>query len=395
MEFLYISALSSEKILNEIKNKTKKNPGYAIQKFSRMLVSGFIANGIKITALSNPPIDRNFIGKRFAKLRKERYDYIPIYYIPLLDVPILKYLLVLFYTFFFVFKWGIKNRKEKVICCDVLSITTCIGALFCSKLIGIKCIGIVTDLPDFYLTNKKISLKRKLISKINSSYLSLYSHYVFLTEQMDAKVNKHHRPYIVMEGLCYKETIDNSLESMKNDPPSILYAGGISERNGIDTFVKGFLKSKVNARLIIYGDGDSYVDTLKEICKNNCCVEYRGVADNAEIMTESIKATLIVNPRFSNQEHTKYSFPSKNIESMSTGTPLLTTKLPGIPSDYYSYNYFFDEETIDGYAAKLRDLFSKDPLELHNFGLKAKEYVLCNKNNVVQAKRIMRLVTEK
>lgn len=395
MDILYISGLSSEKNLDDIKNKTGNNPGYAIQKFSRMLVKGFIDNGYKISALSNAPINHFITGKRFCNIAKDCSDEIDITYIPFWDIPLVKHIGIVLFTFFFVCKWGIKNKKDKAICCDVLSVSASMGALLASKMIGIKSIGVVTDLPFFLLTNKKITLKRKLISKINASYLSSFSHYVLLTEQMNEAINKHHSPYIVMEGLCYKDSNEISIGTYeKKDPPTILYAGGINERNGIETFVKAFLKSQINACLVLYGDGE-YVEELKVLSKENDCIDYRGVASNKEVVEESIRATLIVNPRFSNQEHTKYSFPSKNIESMSTGTPLLTTKLPGIPSDYYSYNYFFDEETIDGYAAKLRELFSKDPLELHNFGLKAKEYVLCNKNNVVQAKRIMRLVTEK
>lgn len=395
MEILYISGLSSEKILDDIKNKTGNNPGYAIQKFSRMLVKGFIDNGYKISALSNAPTNRYITGRRFCNIPKDSLDEIDITYIPFWDIPLIKHLGIVLYTFFFVCKWGIKNRKSKAICCDVLSISACLGALVASKLIGIKSIGVVTDLPAFLLINNKITLRRRLISKINGSYLSSYSYYVLLTEQMNKAINKHHSPYIVMEGLCYRDSDYSALRNLgKHVPPTILYAGGINERNGIETFVKAFLKSGITGCLVLYGDGE-YAEELKVLSKENECIDYRGVASNKVVVEESIRATLIVNPRFSNQEHTKYSFPSKNIESMSTGTPLLTTKLPGIPSDYYSYNYFFDEESVDGYAAKLRELFGKDSIELHNFGLKAKEYVLRNKNNVVQAKRIMKLVTEK
>ena len=33
---------------------------------------------------------------------------------------------------------------------------------------------------------------------------------------------------------------------------------------------------------------------------------------------------------------------------MACGTPLLTTKLPGIPDEYYEYCYTLDDETVDG-----------------------------------------------
>ena len=47
----------------------------------------------------------------------------------------------------------------------------------------------------------------------------------------------------------------------------------------------------------------------------------------------------------------KYSFPSKNMEYMVSGTPVLTTRLPGMPMEYYPYVYFIEEESADGIAA--------------------------------------------
>ena len=44
MNIIYISSLSSNKLINNIYEKTGQNPGFAVQKFSRLLVSGLIQN---------------------------------------------------------------------------------------------------------------------------------------------------------------------------------------------------------------------------------------------------------------------------------------------------------------------------------------------------------------
>ena len=56
MKLLYISALSSSRLINEIYKISGKNPGFAVQKFSRLLVKGLTANGADVVALSNPPV---------------------------------------------------------------------------------------------------------------------------------------------------------------------------------------------------------------------------------------------------------------------------------------------------------------------------------------------------
>ena len=67
---------------------------------------------------------------------------------------------------------------------------------------------------------------------------------------------------------------------------------------------------------------------------------------------------------------------------MVSGTPLITTKLPGMPKEYYPYVYLFDEETTEGYTKKLTEVLSMPDDILSNKGLSAREFVLKNKNNV-------------
>ena len=113
------------------------------------------------------------------------------------------------------------------------------------------------------------------------------------------------------------------------------------------------------------------------------------MAPNETIIAEEQKASLLVNPRFTMEAFTKYSFPSKNMEFMASGTPLLTTRLPGMPADYYPYVFLFEEETVEGYAKGIREALSYSDKELIEFGKLSKLFVLSNKNCNVQADRIL------
>ena len=104
---------------------------------------------------------------------------------------------------------------------------------------------------------------------------------------------------------------------------------------------------------------------------------------------------LLVNPRPTNEEYTKYSFPSKNMEYMASGTPVLTTHLPGMPKEYNEYVFLLDEETEAGVAYALDSIFSRSTEELHQKGLAAKEFVMKEKNNVVQASKVLAKIKEK
>ena len=144
--------------------------------------------------------------------------------------------------------------------------------------------------------------------------------------------------------------------------------------------------------LHIYGAGE-YETELEELCQKNPSVRFFGTVPNGKIVEEERKATLLINPRPTNEEYTRYSFPSKNMEYMVSGTPVLTTCLPGMPHEYNEYVYLLKEETEEGMAKKLQELLCKPKEELFAYGQKAKNFVLENKSNLSQAKLICELLS--
>lgn len=393
MEILYVSTLSSEHLVNHIHQTTGRDPGYAMQKFNRLLIKGLQMSGAKITAFTNPPITRSVSSDLFVFLGKEVENNIKYKYVPLINIPIIKHLLIILYAFFYVLCWGIKERKNKVIICDVLNVSISFASLLATKLNRVQSVGIVTDIYGLMVGSSKNRFNRFISScahRIHDLYVTSYDKYVLLTEQMNERVNPKGKPYIVMEALCDSSLLNQEHSPVhKVNPRTVLYAGGLHAKYGVKMLVEGFIKADLkDVNLVLYGSG-SYEKELLEVCRTHSNVEFRGVAPNETVMEEELKATLLVNPRFSTEEFTKYSFPSKNMEYMASGTPLLTTKLPGMPIEYYPHVYLFEEETIEGYAKTIKDILSLPADELQRKGGLAKKFVLENKNNVSQAERII------
>ena len=74
---------------------------------------------------------------------------------------------------------------------------------------------------------------------------------------------------------------------------------------------------------------------------------------------------------------------------MASGTPVLMTRLPGMPKEYAPYVFFIQEETVDGVARALEQVLSLSDEELFARGTQAREFVLTQRNNVVQAQKIL------
>ena len=73
----------------------------------------------------------------------------------------------------------------------------------------------------------------------------------------------------------------------------------------------------------------------------------------------------------------------------ASGTPVLTTRLTGIPEEYAPYVFFIEEESADGVAQALKQVLALSDEALFAKGAEAREFVLTQRNNVVQAKKIL------
>ncbi len=391
MNVLYISDLASNAKLDAIKERTGTNPGYAIQKFSKLLLKGLLSNSINAQVLSVPPVVSSY-GKRIIRFKPEEENGIHYQYIPFINISVLKNICVFIYVLLYLIKWSCRNKSKKIIICDVLKISSCLSVLFASWLTGIKCVGLVTDMPGMTGMKEILYKDMNALRKLHFNLLAHFDAYIYISEESNKYINTKNHPYIVMEAIVDDEMLKYPNLS-KRETSDILYAGGLSELYGIGTLCKAFMKLPYEkARLILYGDGP-FVDELKELTQKDPRIEYRGLVANSEVVRAEVEATLLVNPRFTQAVYTHFSFPSKNYEYMASGTPIITTKLAAMPKDYYSYIYTFDEETVDGYYRTLNNTLQLGKDELESKGRAAKDFILNTKNYRIQGQRIVSFIS--
>lgn len=389
MKVLYISGLCSRKAYSDV-IKEEQRTGQQLQKFGRLLTEGLKNNGVEVSVLSKLPVNRKNCKKIFIKRNDEIEGEVQYHYQLVINLPIIRNIVFFFGTMFYTMMYCIKNRSIIVIC-DPMLVMPFLATRITTKLCGNILLGLLTDIPTIYAgnVNKKVSFPMKVSSFIMTSA----DCYVLLTEKMNAIANPNKKPYIVMEGMADEKLleINNSLIN-KHKKRVCLYTGGIIEIYGLGMLVQAFCDADLeDCELHIYGGG-SYEKKLSEICSENTKIKYFGVRDNEFIVKEQMKATLLINPRLTNLEYTHYSFPSKNMEYMASGTPTLTTNLPGMPKDYLQYVYLFNEETVDGMKKTLKDVLSISDKELFDFGQITKKWIIENKNNTVQMSRVVNFI---
>lgn len=68
---------------------------------------------------------------------------------------------------------------------------------------------------------------------------------------------------------------------------------------------------------------------------------------------------------------------------MVSGTPVLTTNLPGMPQEYYPYVYLIENESTEGLAKAFKQVLELPGVDLKKKGYEAREFVLSKKNSVL------------
>ena len=255
---------------------------------------------------------------------------------------------------------------------------------------GIKVTVIVTDLPEFYDLGKVSKLRsflRNMQNRMIYKYMQRVDRFVVLTEQMCEPLKVGNRPWIRMEGICNAVQTDSARPEASTK--AILYSGTLYYQYGIKNLLDAFSKITVEgAELWICGGGEAEKE-IRELEKKDSRVKFFGFCSQEKVAELRSKAAVLVNPRTNEGEYTKYSFPSKTMEYMASGKPVVMYKLDGVPAEYDEHLFYADAtNAVDGLQAAIEAVLDNYE-SAKTKAEKAQKFVLENKNGVAQASRLI------
>jgi glycosyltransferase involved in cell wall biosynthesis len=254
---------------------------------------------------------------------------------------------------------------------------------------NIKLCLIVPDLPKFMSDSKNILYKIRGYFQPNLySYLPTFDSFVFLTDKMADHFGVQHKPWVRIEGMVDPAEIVFSTNIESTKKKVVMYSGTLAERYGIIDLLTAFQGiEEMNYELWICGSGDTQ-ELIKSKTLSDKRIKYFGLLSRDKVLEMQTQATVLVNPRNSEGEFTKYSFPSKIMEYLLSGTPCIMKTLPGIPNEYYKYIFLVDDNDSESLKNKIKEVCSLDYKDLKDFGESARKFVLEMKNYKVQVKKM-------
>lgn len=375
-------------MIKRIFANAKIKPTLAPQKYHHLLVSGFVNNGNDVQCISALPVTSKSHDKKCWCPSSEEEEGVKFKYSFFYNWAPLKFLSQIVFSFFATLSYLLRNRDCRHAIVDVLNWPIALGSSIAAKMCGRNLCCIVTDLPEiiFDVSTLRMKFAYSIINKCCSCY-------ILITDKMNECINIRHKPYIVIEGSVDKN-IAQEVEPYFNDGKRhITYTGAILAQYGVQNLIEGFFGFKDDQYVLdIFGNGDLY-EKMEEYQKTDSRIHYHGVVPNIDAVRAQMSSYLLINPRPTVEDFTKYSFPIKNMEYLATGVPTASTALAGMEQNYLDHLLIIEDFSKEGITEFLIKTMSKPERELRQIGAAGRLFVLEQKNNDKQAKKIEHFLT--
>lgn len=387
MKILLLGSLVSQEAMEELNKNSKEKASVAPVNYETMLAKGLLENGAEVEALSIPAVAAfpNSIYKQIAA-RKELLDgRIPAEWIPFTNIQGIKQNAIKRNVYRKLRIWLEENKhvREKIVLMYSIYPPCSEPAVRLCREYGCHICAVIADLPEYMYSWKGMKGIRGLYSDLLSrKMIALQGEcdsYVLFTKPMAEKMGISDKPYIVSEGFCDAGIFAAIPEQEKYEKKTIVYGGNLSRLYGIQNLVKGFMLTDLDAELHLYGAGGDAA-FIEECAKKDSRIKFYGRVDRKTLLIALKRAHLLVVNKPTEDDYSNYSFSSKILEYMASATPLLTTKVGGMPTEYLDYVYFIKDETVEGISRSVTEVFCNSADTLRKKGAEAMHFVSEEKN---------------
>ena len=348
MKVLFICGVFAQCNQQEVEAHAKRPVEYSANIFQEKLIRGFVEIGAETHVVSAPfigsyPNASDILHFQSFETEQTKYQYVPFYNI-----------------------WGLRNFSrasslkkavrwfaddpdpEKLIIVYSPHTPFLEAAAYAKrKDPKVKVCLVVPDLPQYMNLDAKVSPIYKIAKKYDIFKIHRLNRYVdsymLLTEPMKEKLPVGNKPYCVIEGIIDEDIFEKNekrkAELLKEKGPEklIVYTGKMNAKFGVLNLLDAFSQIQdPNCRLVLCGCGDCD-EKIRIASQKDPRILALGQVSPQVAHDWILKADVLVNPRENNEEYTKYSFPSKNIEYLASGNPVVAYMLDGMPQQYAGF----------------------------------------------------------
>ncbi|GAB4538321.1 MAG: hypothetical protein Kow0063_26030 [Anaerolineae bacterium] len=168
----------------------------------------------------------------------------------------------------------------------------------------------------------------------------------------------------------------------------IYYAGTMAEVAGADLFLQAITYLPNPEYRFWFSGRGPLDDAIREAARGDTRITHWGFVSREHYRELLQKANILVNPRPSRLPENRYNFPSKLMEYMAAGRPIISTATSDVAEHYGDAVVLLEDETPEGLARCIEEVFKRPPEALAALSRRARDYAL-QETWEAQARRIL------
>lgn len=367
MHVLLLSTLVSPSLFKEqtVKYGFVSNPSN--QHFYHALAKMLNINNT-VDVLSNRPLIESH-HDIFLKSQTEIEDNISYHYLSTINIPKVK---SFFISYANLSKIKPLIHKDTYIFVDSLNYSLLVLAFRIAKKFHLPIVGVITDHPK-NLTASSTSYQQRILK-----YWPKFDYYYCLTKGLEKEANIHHRPFFIKEGLIDPKLF---IESVKEIKPYLFFGGALYELYGVQKMIDNFLAidNQYNLGLSLYIAGHGNLkNEIIALTQKFPSLKYLGLLNQEKLLKVESHALFNINPRPLYGKIDNFSFPSKVLEYIASGRPLLSTRHPRLIELFSDLIIWIEDDTEEAYFSAIKKVMDSSPNTLLLKTKKAQKIVYKN-----------------
>lgn len=385
-----------EPIYFESQTRNDEYPQVAARKLEMGFLSGFLENGVETEVFgffpssTFPANPRILFGYKYWLLGSTK-----CHRLPFINFPGLKLITRTIALTAALLASGTSLREARAVCVYSTHTPLVFSANIIRKLLKIPFYVIIPDLPELM----NVGTARGRLHHLLKSFESKLVRYLVAKSAGISSVTRHivkdtsaweSIPSVVIEGIAGENTPD-APPCRHGQRPYFLYAGGLSEAYGVGSLLRAFLSSDIDAELWICGYGP-LSDVVRDCEVRDHRIRHLGFLDQTSLRKAQINSIGLLITRDPKENYVRYSFPSKLIEYMTTGVPVITTRLTGIPPEYFNFVSTFDSSSENDIVSALKAHLGRSAADREDQGLRALQFIAEQRNPKVAVLPLLDLI---
>lgn len=335
---------------------TDPTPQVSAVKFQAAILEGLVANGAEVRVVGALPIGSYPRSKTFFVAGAPFTTDFPGVSGVLafsLNIPLLKLGLRLATTLYHGIRLVRGGQGRSGIIVYSLHTPYLAAAIVLKRLFGVPVSVFIPDLP-IHMAGRTLTGLHEFVKKVDNRLLqrlAASSDLAFpITNEIARDWLPPHLRYVVVEGIAAAVEPAAPLLRENTAKKRILYAGSFSH---ILKVLRMFCsRTEFDVELVFVGGGPD-LDEMEQLAAEDQRIVIKPFMVGDALQREFENTDFLINPRDTQWDGARYSFPSKLFDYMTRGLPVLSTLMPSIPPEYFECFFALDDGDTERFAASL------------------------------------------